>query len=184
VSSQAFAVHPRFARRAGSAAAVLAVAAALAFTAPATAHAVPSTTLYVDQSGTASTGCTSPGTSACTTISDAVTAAEALSTDVRIDVAASPTSYDENVVIDDFNNPTLTIAGAGASTTTLDGGSAGADVTISEGIVTITGMTLTDGDSTDGGAVDDADAVTLTDDVLTSNHASDGAGVYDTAARP
>jgi hypothetical protein len=166
--------------RVGSAAAVAAVVAALALAAPSTASADSSTTLYVDQSGTATTGCTSPGTGACATINEAVTAAEALTDDVTIDVAASATSYEEDVVIDDFNNPQLTIAGAGASTTTLDGEAEGSDVTINEGTVTISGMTLTDGEASNGGAVDNTDAVTLTDDTLTNNNASDGGGLYST----
>ncbi len=150
---------------------------ALLFGATPPANATTTVTLYVSKSGTATSGCASSA-HACGTIGDAVTAAEAdTGDDVTIDVSASSTAYDELVVIDDTTNPSLTIAGAGASSTTLSGSGDGCDITITDGVVTVSGLTVTDGSSSNGGGVCNGDAVTLTNDVLSDDDGYNGGGV-------
>src|ERR1700730_11813582 len=68
---------------------------------PGTSAALAAQTLYVDNAhGPQTTGCTGPGSTACKTIQQGVTAAQALTgTAVTLDVAASSSSYSETVII-------------------------------------------------------------------------------------
>ena len=141
-------------------------------------------TLFVNQAGTATTGCTMSGTAACTTVTDGVNAAEALSGDaITLDVAPSLTPYKDNVGIDipTSDNDTLTIAGAGASTTTVAGGGLGSVFTIVTGVVAILGLTITGGNlggGALGGGVNNGGTATLTDDTISGNNSDFGGGVY------
>ncbi|MGO9180445.1 MAG: hypothetical protein ACLQHS_14475 [Candidatus Limnocylindrales bacterium] len=139
--------------------------------------AAAGTTLYVDgTNGTFTTGCTSPGTSACLSIQDGVNAAETYTdTDVTVEVAAG--TYHENVTITVPSGDTLTLEGAGASTTTANGSSKGSVFSISSGTATIDGFTITNGSAPIGGGIYNWGTVTLTDDTLSDDSAtSDGGG--------
>ncbi len=143
------------------------------------ASATTSVTLYVSQSGTVTTGCTSSGTGACETIAEGVAAATALSgDDVTIEVAASVTSYDETLDITDTANPALTINGAGAGSTTIDNAGSGCVVTNENATLTLSNLTISDGDgSTGGGGVCNNYIVYLTDDTLSHDAGSYGGGL-------
>jgi hypothetical protein len=166
--------------------------AAVVSAVPVSASPPYSTTLYVNAStGTAITGCTSPGSAACQTITEGVTAAEALSnTAVTVDVAAG--TYDEEVTVDVpvADSDTLTIQGAGAATTILnDGGTPGNDIAIGAGTVTIDGLTISGASTivypeTAGGVNISGSIVTLDNDTISGDSAGDpevpasGGGVY------
>lgn len=160
-------------------AAVLA-AAALAGTSSA-ASASTAVTLYVAKSGASTTGCTD--SKPCATIADGITAAELLSGDaVTIDVAASAKHYDENLTIEDTTNPSLTIKGAGATSTTLDGSSDGTpDVEVSAGVVTISGLSIVNGvTSYPGGGVENSTTLTLSGDILSGDSGDYGGAIHNT----
>ncbi|MGD0741853.1 MAG: choice-of-anchor Q domain-containing protein, partial [Acidimicrobiales bacterium] len=145
------------------------------------ASANTSVTLYVSTAGTVTTGCTASGTGACETIQEGVAAAEALSSsDVTVEVAAG--TYDEYDTIAVPSGDTLTLQGAGASTTTVNGGSNGSVFTVSSGTATIDGFTITDGLVTYGAGVNNAGTATLTDDTFSGDTADFGGGVYNAAA--
>jgi hypothetical protein len=139
------------------------------------AGAVTSVTLYVVAGGT---GTTCTGASPCPTIQDAITYAQANddSDAVTIDVAAGP--YDEADAIAASSLASLTISGAGASTTTVDAKSAGSVFTIGSGTVSISGLTITGGKATYGGGVFNDGTVTLSDDTISSDSATNGGGVF------
>ncbi|HEY6474111.1 MAG TPA: hypothetical protein VIY26_14550, partial [Acidimicrobiales bacterium] len=116
--------------------------------------AATTATLFVDNvNGTATTGCTASGASACKTIQEGVTAAEALSgTAVTLDVAGSSTTYAETatsgVTISVPTGDSLDIEGTGSPQPTLDNGGAGSNITIpnaSAGAVTIDHMNINGG---------------------------------------
>ena len=149
------------------------------------ASAATDVTLWVSTAGTATTVCTGTGTSACKTITDAIAAAEQLTTDdVTIDVAAG--TYDENLAIQDSGNVgyTLTINGAGSTATILDGAKSGTDIAVSNNTnvaVTISGLEIADGsgyDSDLGGAVLNAATLTLKNDEFLDDSAEEGGAVY------
>jgi len=152
--------------------------AMIAGTAPASAQ--PAVSLYVASGG--SGDCTSQ-LNACGSIQTAITTAEGVSysgDDVTINVAAG--TYTENDTISGASFNSLTIAGAGASTTTVNGNQAGSVFTINGGTVTIDDLTITNGLSA-GGYGDGIDItggagpVTVNDSTLSDNGtASGGAG--------
>jgi hypothetical protein len=175
---------PGILRRSGAAAAGAALVLGLLATGAPAASATTSFTLYVNQSGTSITGCASAA-KACKTIAEGITAASLLSgDDVTVDVAASKTHYDENLVFGDTSNPTLTIKGAGAATTTLDGTKDGnSDVVVSFGVVTISGLAIVNGVSGDpGGGVENGATLSLTDDSLTGDTGSYGGAIHNTGS--
>jgi hypothetical protein len=160
--------------------AVGALLAALMVVPATTAGATTSVTLYVSQHGVATSSCLSSGEGACTTLAEGVAAAELLtSDDVTIDVAASPTAYDANVIIAD-DNPQITIAGAGAASTTLNGTNSGSIIVTSySSVVVVTGFTLTGGDAAYGGAVENEGTFTASNDDFSNNIGGDyGGGLY------
>jgi hypothetical protein len=135
--------------------------------------------LYVDATlGTMTTGCTTSGSGACQTIQEGINAAEALSSsDVTVDVAAG--TYIENDAILVPSGDTLTLQGAGASSTIVDGvDNPGRSIfTITSGTVTIKGFTIEDGSSAgSGGGIDNGGTVTLTNDTLSNDTATDDGG--------
>ncbi len=156
--------------------------AVIAGTAPASAQ--PAVSLYVASGG--SGDCTSQ-LNACGSIQTAITTAEGVSysgDDVTINVAAG--TYTENDTISGASFNSLTIAGAGASTTTLNGNQAGSVFTINGGTVTIDDLTITNGLSA-GGYGDGIDItggagpVTVNDSIVSDNGNSGGGvggGIY------
>jgi hypothetical protein len=108
------------------------------------ASASGATPLYVDgTNGTVTTGCTAPGTDACETIQEAVNAAESgtySGDDVAIEVAAG--TYSEADTINASGLASLTIEGAGASSTVLTPPSGSSGFTVSSGTVAISGMAI------------------------------------------
>lgn len=161
------------------AAAVLAAAGAL----PALSGAATTATLYVAAGGRATTGCTHPGAGACATVAEAVAAAEKLAgVAVTIEIAPSSTAYAGGIEIDDptSTNPSLALAGGGASSTSISGHGATDDVAVTAGDVSISGLSLIDGKSADGGGVSNEGSLTLADDTLVDDVASrEGGAVYD-----
>jgi predicted outer membrane repeat protein len=79
-------------------------------------------------------------------------------------------------------NQNVTIQGAGASSTTLDGGSATQIFGISGGTVSISGFTLSHGigSSARGGAIQNNGTLTLASDVLSNNTSTGAGGAIDT----
>ncbi len=156
--------------------------AMIAGTAPASAQ--PAVSLYVASGG--SGDCTSQ-LNACGSIQTAINTAEGGSysgDDVTINVAAG--TYTENDTISGASFNSLTIAGAGASTTTMNGNQAGSVFTINGGTVTIDDLTITNGLSA-GGYGDGIDItggagpVTVTDSTLSDNGSPGGGwggGIY------
>jgi hypothetical protein len=146
---------------------------------PATAAgAATNVTLYVSPSGSATTNCSSAG-SACTTIQEGITAAEALTTsDVTVEVAAG--TYTENDTIAVPTGDTLAIQGPSSGLATLNGGGAGSDFNISSGTASIDGLSITGGSSALGGGIsNNGGTLTLADDTISGNSATNnGGGVY------
>jgi hypothetical protein len=146
------------------------------------ASAQPTATLYVSPSGTATSGCTE--SNPCATIQDAINEATGGTyngDNVTIDVAAG--TYGERDNIGASSLDSLTIAGSGASTTTVNGGDAGSVITVTSGNVTLSGLTVTGGQATEGAGIDDTSTeswtTTIQDDTVTGNSASvEAAGLY------
>jgi hypothetical protein len=135
-------------------------------------------TLYVSPSGSATTSCSSAG-SACTTIQEGITAAEALTTsDVTVEVAAG--TYTENDTIAVPTGDTLAIQGPTSGLATVNGGGAGSDFNISSGTASIDGLSITGGSSALGGGIsNNGGTLTLADDTIFGNSATNnGGGVY------
>jgi hypothetical protein len=145
-------------------------------------------TLYV-VSGGAGTGDCSSLANACASIQTAITTAENGSyngDDVTIDVAASATAYTEDVSISASSLRSLTIAGAGALSTTVNGGGSHSVFTVISGTVILSGLTITNGGGNDGGGIDTCDGtsdcvVTITDATISGNTTSGDGGAIDNA---
>ncbi len=130
--------------------------------------------LYVSTSGSDANGCLTPA-DPCRTLGHAIDVAASGAT---IHVAAG--TYRETVTI-----PTsLTLAGAGPSSTILDGNQSGTVVTVNAGVtVAITGVTLQNGVASrstiaGGGLFIDGGSVALTNSTVISNSARFGGGIY------
>ncbi|MCX6024408.1 MAG: hypothetical protein NTZ05_22300, partial [Chloroflexi bacterium] len=122
----------------------------------------------------ASNDCKTVG-SPCKTIAYAV--GVALAGDTVIIAAGT---YPERITI----NKNLTVNGAGAATTIIDGGHAGSVVTVSSGSASsISGVTIRNGTSGGGaGIYHVAGTLTVTDSILTGNTTSGvGGGIYSAA---
>jgi len=105
-----------------------------------------------------------------TSIQDAITAAASGAT---IQIGAG--TFDGGLVI----NQSVTLAGAGASQTTIQRQDGGTVVTISAGTVTIKGVTITAGRISSGGSpggIDNSGSLTLKNSAVTNNSGSGGAG--------
>jgi hypothetical protein len=88
--------------------------------------------------------------------------------------------FSENVLV----TKRLTISGAGAFVTTVDGGGSGSVFVIDSTIVTITDMTIQNGSATSGGGIltlGSAADLTLQNCEVVGNTASSGAGIFNTA---
>jgi len=143
--------------------------------------ALASNTWYVDGvNGNDSNNCTST-TTACKTIGHAISLA---SLGDSIIVAAA--TYKENLTIS-FG---LTITGASAATTIIDGGAAAPVVVIKAGNVTLTGLTIQNGlneltgpCSGQGGGICGATgwSLVIVNSVISGNTAVSGGGVYQEA---
>ncbi len=152
------------------------------------AGAATAVTLYVSQG---STGTTSAISDQCGSVSKAVNIATGGSyngDDVTIQVAAgaygAPGSGDDPS-FDASSLHSLTIAGAGASLSTVDGGFAGSVFTILNGTVTIMGLTITDGGGgLGGGGISIAGGtITIENDTISNDRSTQsGGGISDTGA--
>ncbi len=149
---------------------------------PPVASAQTSVHLYVATNGTTRT-CSAPGTAACSSVQDAINAAEGAGYDgdeVTIDVAAG--TYTENDTIDDTSISSLAIVGAGASASTVnaDGNGTVFSMDGSPGAISISGVTITGGfsDGYAGGIYNAGGTLTLTDDTVSNDYAGSGGGIY------
>ncbi|HUD68743.1 MAG TPA: choice-of-anchor Q domain-containing protein, partial [Acidimicrobiales bacterium] len=145
-------------------------------------------TLYVSAGGTGD--CTTQ-VNACGSIQTAINAAEAGTyngDDVTIDVAAG--TYTENDSVSASSLNSLTIAGAGAISTIVNGGGVQTVFTVSDGTVTISGLTITNGlanqpgafgPGTASGGILNTAALTVTDSTLSDNSGIDGGGIQNYA---
>jgi hypothetical protein len=137
--------------------------------------------------GQQTTGCTAAGTSACKTIQQGVTAADALTgTADTLDVAGSSTAYDEQVTINAPSTDSLDLVGTGTILPTLNDAGAGSDLTIAgtdAGNITIDHFTISGGHSANGGGIDDVgngETLTIDDSTLSGNSTtSDGGALQD-----
>ncbi len=112
-------------------------------------------TLYVDASaGTQATGCTAPGTAACATIQEGVSAAEKLAGEAVVVTVAAGT-YAGGVMVTAGDLVSLTLQGAGGPRTIVTGGTTVRDVTILSGTVTLRGLVVDSGRAIYGGGVSD-----------------------------
>jgi predicted outer membrane repeat protein len=140
--------------------------------------ALASTTWFVDGvNGSDSNNCTS-ATTACKTIGHAISLASS-----RDSIMVAAATYTENLVVP----VDLTINGAGATTTIVDGGAAGPVVAIQNASLIISGLTIRNGKSTQsgickghGGGICGApgNSMTILDSIITGNSAVLGGGVY------
>jgi hypothetical protein len=133
--------------------------------------------LYVAVGGAGD--CTIPA-NACGSIHTAINTAQggAYNGDnVTINVAAG--TYTENDSISASSLNSLTLAGAGASTTTVNGNQAGSVLTVSNGSVTISGLTIENGSTRNGtgGGIFNGGTLTVTDSTIRDNDALGGGGI-------
>ena len=137
--------------------------------------------LYVSTSGSdggGSNACTA-STAPCLTIQQAINEAQNYPTadadDVIINVAAG--TYTENDTVDASSLHSLTIAGAGASSTTVNG-PVGSVFTVDSGVVTISGLTITGGHGEFGGAIENfTGTLNVTDSTLSGNNGYQGGAI-------
>ncbi|HET8616635.1 MAG TPA: choice-of-anchor Q domain-containing protein [Actinomycetales bacterium] len=168
----------------GRARALVSTLAALALVGAPVAMAVPasaatSATIYVATDGADDVSC---GTSAapCRTVTQGV--AQALASgadDATVSIAAG--TYPENVDTPSWPaGRSLTLLGAGASSTTIDGQSAGVVLRVPGGSVAVEALTLTGGHSSaSGGAIDSDGDLTVTSSTLTGNSTTQyGGAIY------
>ncbi len=131
-----------------------------------------SATLYVSTTGTGN--CTSLA-NACDAISGAISQATSgayTGDDVIIEVAAG--TYFENDSLSVSSLSSLTIAGAGASSTVVNGGSLASVITVNSGTVIVSGLTVENGyvPNSSGGGIDNFGTTTVTNSVITGNTAT------------
>jgi hypothetical protein len=140
--------------------------------------------LYVSTTGSDGGGtntCTASATP-CLTIQQAINEAESsysTSDDVTINVATGTYTENDSVAASSLNS--LTIAGAGASTTTVNGNQKGSEFLVSAGTVTMSGLTMTDGGGQYcPGGIANYGTTTLTDSTVSGNTTSKicGGGIY------
>lgn len=151
---------------------------------PGLAGAQPQVTLYVAPSG--SGDCTSLP-NACGSIQTAVgtaTGGSYAGDDVTIDVAAG--TYTENDNVDASSLDSLTIAGAGASSTFLNANGSGTAMVIDPGTVNISGITVENGNNPNGGGIIGCDSVpgctlAISHSTFTDDSASNAGGAIDFA---
>ena len=138
--------------------------------------------LYVSTTGSDGGGtntCTASATP-CLTIQQAnIEAATNYSAidDVTINVAAG--TYTEDDSVDASSLDSLTIAGAGASSTTVNGGGAGSVFNVFRGTVTISDLTVTNGTGLVGGGIVNFGTLTLNSSTVSDNSASGFGGGID-----
>ncbi len=170
---------------AGGARAVLGVAlmvgalSAGAFLPQTPAGATGTTTLYVNASlGTKMTGCSGRGATACQTVLEGVDAAELLTGTVVVTVAAG--TYTGGVTVTASGLVSLTVRGAGASSTTVSGRSTEEDFDVYGGTVVLSDLGIDDGTASEGGGVFiSTGTTTLSDDTFSGDTATFGGGVID-----
>jgi predicted outer membrane repeat protein len=135
-----------------------------------TSTALACTTWYVDgMNGSDNNDCKSPQT-ACKTIGQAISLA---SSGDSIMVAAA--TYTENLTI----GVSLKLIGSGAATSIIDGGGANTVVTISGGVVLLSGVTVRNGHITEGGGIYNSGTLTISNSTLSGNSADTrGGGIY------
>ncbi|MGH9028293.1 MAG: putative Ig domain-containing protein, partial [Acidimicrobiales bacterium] len=153
-----------------------------------TAGAISSTPvqLYVNgTTGTMTTGCTGPGATACTTIQEAVTAAETdgKTTAVVITVAAGTYTGGVTITVPAGGPASLTIAGSGWTKTVVKPSATERDISVRAGTVTIEGLSIdtghgagTGGNTGGGGVYSESSTLTLTDDDFTGDTATHDGG--------
>ncbi|HEX3794894.1 MAG TPA: spore coat protein U domain-containing protein, partial [Acidimicrobiales bacterium] len=113
------------------------------------------------------------------TVQAAITAAEALPGGQNVTITIAAGTYTENDTIAASGLTSLTLKGAGESTTTLDGGSKGAVLTIVNGDVVVSGFTIATGSDANGGGIDDISSgstLQVTNDLFNNDRASNSAG--------
>jgi hypothetical protein len=168
---------------AGAATIVFAGCAAVGVAASASADTTQAT-LYVDPAGTSST-CAATGASACSTIQQAITAAEGSDyTGAGVTIDVSPATYTENDVIQGGSEQSLTIQPTPGSSGTvrIDGDAAGSVVAINLSSstlrVNLDSLTLTDGSSNIGGGLhnEGQGTVVVQNSTITGNLATGSAG--------
>ncbi len=149
------------------------------------AAAATAINLYVSSGSTGTTCTFSDQCGSVSTAANVATSGPYNGDDVTIQVAAgtygaSGSGDDPN--FDASSLDSLTIAGAGAPSTTVNGGFSGTVFTIVNGTVTITGLTITGGyGGIDGGAISiAAGTVTIENDTLSNDlSAGSGGGIND-----
>jgi hypothetical protein len=146
------------------------VASVLAGSLP--ASAAPAVSLYVTTIGS---GATCTHASPCGSIQNAINTAEGGAyngDDVTVNVASGTYTENDAIVASSLNS--LTITGAGASTTAVNGGAVNSVFTVSSGVVTISGLTVENGNSTStssngGGAIDNDGTLDVSHSILSGN---------------
>jgi hypothetical protein len=143
----------------------------------ATPAGATTTTLFVTSTGSGS-ACTE--VSPCGSVQTAVTTAASDAADVTIDVGAGTFTEESGVTLPSGDETSLTITGAGASSTTVQPG--GADTVFKDFgqsyPVTLEGLTISGGAAVQGAGIafETTGALTLSDDTITDNVATDLAG--------
>ena len=172
-----------WARSLGACALVLATTAGGVAAISSVAAAATAVTLYV-RSGATGTTCTA--TAPCGSVARGVAVADTLTGDA-VTITVGPGTYPTHgITISATRIVSLTIAGAGAASTILDGQrvstTVGGILHVSKGTVTLTGLTFEDGTaSTSGGAVyaSTSTTVTMTADTFSTDTATrEGGALY------
>ena len=147
----------------------------------AAASAAPSAMLYVTPTGI---GTVCSQSDPCGVIQNAINTAVAndVGDDVTIDVAAG--SYSENDSISASSLHSLTIAGAGAQASAVNGGGLNSVFVVSSGDVTISGLIIQNGEAgtNGGGGIDNDAGLTVVDSLLTGDGSSSSGGAIDNHA--
>ena len=125
---------------------------------------------YVKPTGSDSNPCQTP-TTPCKTINGAFS--KAISSGDTVSIAAG--TYTENIIIPP-GLTSVTLLGAGAALTILDGNNAGSVVMASSGTaLSVSGMTIQHGKAAAGGGIS-ATTVTISNSIFTNNSASFAGG--------
>jgi hypothetical protein len=151
--------------------------AASALSGPLPAGATTTIKLFVATTGTG-TACTKA--SPCPSIADAAAAAGSdAGKSVVIKVNAG--TYDENDSIGAGSLKSLSIEGAGTSSTIVDGDNNGTVVTLTAGTILLSGLTIENGGSDEtnnGGGISNAATLTVSNVVFSSDVADEGGGIF------
>jgi len=165
----------RLTRRALSALTALVMIGTLFVGAPGPVRATTADDIYIGFNAHTSGGsCTDPDFTADGADDSAQIALAVADTNASGTLHFCPGTYDIDTTIN-LSGTDITLQGANAATTTLDGGGT-TQILTSSGAITVSDLTFQDGSSADDGGAIYAATITVTDTTFTDNHAADNGG--------